>query len=118
MADKKVTRIDALNAAIAVLENVENGEQYIEPLRKMVESLEKRSASPTGPSKARRENEALLAQVLDAMDEGEGYPAGHFVGRVPYITTPQKATAVLRLGVANGVLKCEKEGKTNKYYLV
>ena len=120
MAEKKITRVDALDAAIAALEGMENGEPYIEPLRKMRESLCKsRSERPAGPSKTQQENMALLARVVELLaDSEDGMAAGDFVGRIQFVTTPQKATAVLRLGVANGVLKCEKEGKTNKYYLV
>lgn len=114
MAEKKMTRVMALELAIEALEG---NEEAIEVLEKMRDSLQKRSDAPAGPSKTRLENEKLLAQMLDLMEEGEGYTAGSFVGRVTYVTTPQKATAVLRLGVADGSLVCEKEGKTNKYRL-
>ena len=119
MAEKKMTRVEALTAALAALEVFEDAaaNEAMEVLGKMRDSLQKRSDAPKGTSKTRLENEKLLARMLDLMEEGEGYTAGSFVGCMPYITTPQKATAVLRLGVANGVLKCEKEGKTNKYYL-
>ena len=118
---KKMTRIEALNAALLALTAFEeedaNAKEAMEVLGKMRDSLQKRSDAPRGTSKTRLENEKLLAQMLDLMEEDEGYTAGSFVGRVQFVTTPQKATAILRLGVANGSLVCEKEGKANKYRL-
>lgn len=119
MAEKKITRVDALDAAIAALEGMENGEPYIEPLRKMRESLCKsRSERPAGPSKTQQENMALLARVVELLaDSEDGMAAGDFVGRIQFVTTPQKATAVLRLGIKTGEVVAEKEGKRTVYRL-
>lgn len=113
---EKITRAAALTVAIDMF-RAQDMAEYAEVLEKMHASITKRSAAPKGDSKARRENMALLTEVMDLMDPEEGYAAGSFVGRVQFVTTPQKATAILRLGVSEGLLKCEKEGKVNKYYL-
>ena len=118
MAENKITRVDALNAAIAALQQFENGEQYIEPLKKMLASLQKPRSGNEGPSKTQQENMRLLAQMVDLLaDAGDGMAAGDFVGRVPFVTSPQKATAVLRMGVKAGQLVAEKEGKRTVYRL-
>ena len=114
MAEKKMTRVMALELAIEALEG---NEEAVKVLGNMLTSLSKPRSKAEGASKTRLENERLLAQMLDLMEEGEGYTAGSFVGRVQFVTTPQKATAILRLGVADGSLVCEKEGKANKYRL-
>lgn len=119
MAENKITRVDALNAAIVALESMEGGEPYVEPLRKMLASLQKsRSERPAGPSKTQQENMALLARMVDLLaDNEDGMAAGDFVGRVQFVTSPQKATAVLRLGVKTGEVVAEKEGKRTVYRL-
>lgn len=115
MANKNMTRVMALELAIEALEG---NDEAITVLKKMLVSLSKPRASAAGESKAHRENMELLSKCLELMEEGETYAAGDFVGRVPMIMTPQKSTAVLRLGIKEGHLTCEKEGKVNKYRLV
>ena len=118
MAENKITRVDALNAAIAALQQFENGKQYIEPLQKMLASLQKPRTSNAGPSKTQQENMRLLAQMMDLLADAEnGMSAGDFVGRVQFVSSPQKATAVLRMGVKAGQLVAEKEGKRTVYRL-
>ena len=114
MAEKKMTRVMALELAIEALEG---NEEAIEVLGKMLASLSKPRSNAAGESKARRENLELLNKCLELLEGSDGMAAGEFVGRVPFITTPQKATAVLRLGVELKSVVCEKEGKTNKYRL-
>ena len=118
MAENKITRVDALTAAIAALQQFENGEQYIEPLQHMLVSLQKPRSGNEGPSKTQQENLRLLAQMMDLLADAEdGMAAGEFVGRVQFVTSPQKATAVLRMGVKAGQLVAEKEGKRTVYRL-
>lgn len=114
---EKITRATALTTAIEMF-RAQDMTEHVEVLEKMLASITKRSTAPKTDSKTRRENMALLAEVMDIMDPEEGYAAGSFVGRIQFVTTPQKATAILRLGVSEGLIKCEKEGKVNKYYLV
>lgn len=117
MAENKITRVDALSAAIALFEEMGRVEEA-KVLDNMLVSISKRR-SDAGNSKTRQANLELLDQAVALMNtaDEDGYPASYFVGRIPFITSPQKATAVLRLGVKEGMLTCEKEGKVNKYRL-
>lgn len=117
MAENKITRVDALSAAVALFEEMGRIDEAA-VLEKMLVSISKRR-TPVGDSKTRQANLELLDQVVALMNtaDEDGYPASYFVGRIPFITSPQKATAVLRLGVKEDLLTCEKEGKTNKYRL-
>ena len=117
MAENKITRVDALTAAIALFEEMGRVEEA-KVLDNMLASISKRRTR-VGDSKTRQANLELLGQAVALMNtaDEDGYPASYFVGRIPFITSPQKATAVLRLGVTEGMLTCEKEGKVNKYRL-
>ena len=118
MAENKITRVDALTAAIALFEEMGRVEEA-KVLDNMLASISRRHRRDAGNSKTRQANLELLDQAVALMNtaDEDGYPASYFVGRIPFITSPQKATAVLRLGVKEGMLTCEKEGKVNKYRL-
>ena len=113
MAENKITRVDALNAAIALFNEMGRFDEAI-VLEKMLFSIYKRRTPKT-----RQANLELLDQVVALMNtaDEDGYPASYFVGRIPFITSSQKATAVLHLGVKEDLLTCEKEGRVNKYRL-
>jgi len=114
MAEKKMTRVEALNIALATCENAE----ACEVLTKMVEQLSKPRKKAEGPSKARRENERLLGDVLAAIGEkGEPVTSKWIMEHVRGLLTPQKVTAVAKIGIENGSLVRTKEGKTVTYSL-
>lgn len=112
MAEKKMTRVEALNIALETVENTEAREV----LRKMVEQLSKPRKKAEGPSKARRDNERLAHDMADAIAaKGERVTSKWVTEHVRGIMTPQKATAVARVGIDLGLLTREKEGKVIYY---
>lgn len=112
MAEKKMTRKEALEIAIAAVEN----EEATEVLSKMLEQVSKPRKRAEGPSKARRENERLLADVISAIeDKGEPVTSKWITEHVRGLLTPQKVTAVAKIGIENGSLVRNKEGKTVTY---
>lgn len=112
MAEKKMTRVEALNIA---LETVENAEAR-EVLTKMIEQLQKPRKKAEGPSKARVQNEALAYQVADAIAaKGEPVNTKWITEHVSGILTPQKATAVCRVALDLGLIERQKDGKTVTY---
>lgn len=112
MAEKKMTRKEALEIAIAAVEN----EEATEVLNKMLEQVSKPRKRAEGPSKARRENERLLADVISAIeDKGEPVTSKWITEHVRGLLTPQKVTAVAKIGIENGSLVRNKEGKTVTY---
>ena len=114
MAEKKMTRKDALTIAIASVEN----EEAKDVLRKMLEQVSKPRKRAEGPTKARRENEKLLATLLEMMEaKGEPVTSKWITEHVRGITTPQKATAVAKIGLDDGRLVKTKEGKVISYSL-
>ena len=112
MAEKKMTRVEALNIAIATCEN----EDACAILTKMVEQMQKPRKKAEGPSKARRDNERLAHEVADAIAaKGERVTSKWVTEHVRGILTPQKATAVAKVGIELGLLTREKEGKAIFY---
>ena len=114
MSEKKMTRKEALEIAIAACDN----EEAIEVLKKMLVQVTKPRKRAEGPSKARRENERLLADVLAASeDKGEPVTSKWLTEHVRGLMTPQKVTAVAKIGIENGSLVRNKEGKVITYSL-
>ena len=112
MAEKKMTRVEALNIALETVENTEAREV----LRKMVEQLSKPRKKAEGPSKARVQNEALAHQVADAIAaKGEPVSTKWITEHVSGILTPQKATAVCRVALDLGLIERQKDGKAVTY---
>lgn len=114
MAEKKMTRKDALTIAIASCEN----EEAREVLKKMLEQVSKPRKKAEGPSKTRRDNEVLLESLLEAIEaHGEPVTSKWVTEHVRGIMTPQKATAVAKIGLDSGRLIRTKEGKAVYYSL-
>ena len=111
---EKMTRKDALEIAIASVEN----EEAKDVLRKMLAQVTKPRKRAEGPSKARRENEALLVAMIEAIEaKGEPVTSKWITEHVRGILTPQKVTAVARIGIDDGRLIRTKEGKVISYSL-
>ena len=114
MAEKKMTRIEALNIAIAAVDNAE----AVEVLTKMAAQISKPRRNAGEPTKARRDNERfahLFADVIKAHGErvtGK-YLAEHVSG-LPS-TSPQKVAAIAAVGIELGLFTKTKEGKTIYY---
>ncbi len=112
MAEKKMTRVEALNIAIAAVEN----EEAREVLGKMVEQLSKPRKRAEGPTKARRENEKLAHEMAEAIAaHGEPVTSKWVCEHVRFITTPQKCTAVGKVAIDLGLVEKTKEGKAVYY---
>lgn len=127
MAEKKMTRKEALVIAIDhmrddALEDPQgefsNVAEAVEVLNKMLEQVSKPRKKSDAPSKARRENEKLLADVIAAIEEkGEPVTSKWLTEHVRGLMTPQKVTAVAKIGIDNGSLVRIKEGKVISYSL-
>lgn len=112
MANKGMTRVEALSIAIATCEN----EEAREVIAKMIEQLQKPRKKAEGPSKARRDNERLAHEIADAIAaKGERVTSKWVTEHVRGILTPQKATAVAKVGIELGILTREKDGKAVYY---
>ena len=119
MAEKKMTRVEALNIVLEATREGFEAEEMTEArevLKKMVEQLSKPRKRAEGPSKARRENERLLAEVIAAIEaKGEPVTSKWITEHVRGLLTPQKVTAVAKIGLEDGSLVRTKEGKIITY---
>lgn len=112
MAEKKMTRVEALNIALETVENTEAREV----LTKMVEQLKKPHKKAEGPSKARRDNERLAHDMAEAIaTHGEKVTPKWVTEHVKGIMTPQKAVAVAKVAEELGLIAKTKEGKATYY---
>lgn len=115
MAEKKMTRVEALNIALETVENTEAREV----LTKMVEQLSKPRKKAEGPSKARRDNERLAHDMAEAITtHGEKVTPKWVTEHVRGIMTPQKAVAVAKVAEELGLIAKTKEGKATYYETV
>lgn len=111
MAEKKMTRKEALEIAIAAVDG-----EAREVLTKMYEQVTKPRKKAEGPSKTRLANEKLAAECVAAIEaHGEPVTGKWLVEHVNGLLTPQKCTAVIRIAIENGEVVKTKEGK-NTYY--
>lgn len=112
MAEKKMTRVEALNIALETVENTEAREI----LRKMIEQLSKPRKKAEGPSKTRRDNERLAHEMAAAIAEhGEKVTPKWVTEHVRGILTPQKAVAVAKVAEELELITKSKEGKVTYY---
>lgn len=113
MSEKKMTRVEALNIAIATCEN----EEACEILTKMVAQFSKPRKRAEGPSKARILNESLATKCVAAMEGHEGVTSKWLMEHVNGLMTPQKVTAVMNVAIERGEVVKTKEGKVVTYSL-
>ena len=112
MTKSAITRVEALDYAIANLDNPE----VVEVLGKMRESLAKPRKKSDAPSKTRIENEALLDKACEAI--GDNIVTNKWLTEhVNGILTTQKAAAIMRLGVQLGKIEKQVDGR-NVFYKV
>lgn len=117
MAEKKMTRAQAIEFAIETIRNYEGDCEAIEILEKMHEQITKPRKKSDAPSKARLQNEALAAKCIAAMEGQEGVTSKWLIEHVDGLMTPQKATAVMKIAVESGAVIRSKDGKTVSYSL-
>ena len=115
---KTMTRKEALSTAIAFIEDAECAEfeETLEVLNKMLEQLSKPRSKSDTPSKttARIANEKLIKQLYDLVDEKPfncTFVQEHLTG----VLTPQKAAAVMNVGIDLGLFTEDKDGKKRIY---
>jgi len=120
MAEKKMTRKEALVIAIERFnpDCDSHDAEVVEVLRKMLEQVSKPRKKSNEPTKARRENEKLLVDMLEAIKaKGEPVTSKWVTEHVRGLITPQKVTAVAKIGLDDGRLVRTKEGKVITYSL-
>ena len=107
----EMTRAQALTNAIALFAD---DAPEREVLGKMLESITKPRKKSDAPSKARVENEKLVAAACAAMG-GNEVNAKWLTEHVKGIMTTQKAAAVMRLGVELGAIVKIVDGRNVSY---
>ena len=122
MAEKKMTRREALTNVVMHLHDCENyanedWHEEIEVLNKMIASIDKQAKRPRGTSRARLENEKLADDLVGEM-VGYGKPVNTkwITEHVKYILTPQKATAVCKLAIEKGEIIRTVDDKKKVWY--
>lgn len=121
MAEKNsITRVDALDFALELVAEYATTEcaEY-EKLKTMRDSLAKPRAKKEGDSAPRIKNKNLATEVHKLMvEKGDGLNARGVVDLgIPDITSTQKASAVMKVGVEEGLFKRGMVGKSPTYYL-
>ncbi len=109
MSETTITRKAALEFAIANLDNVE----VCAVLQKMLDSISKPRKATT--SKARVKNESLAKWLHVHASEGEITTKEVVNYGNPEIATTQKASAVLRVAVEQGLFEKVVDGKKVSY---
>lgn len=115
MAEKKMTRKEALEFVLALPE-VKGNAEVAEVLGKMYASVTRPRVKSDAPSKARILNESLAAKCVAAIREhGEPVTGKWLIEHVNGLMTPQKVTAVMKIAIENGEATREKNGKAITY---
>lgn len=104
-----ITRAQALEYAIAHCDN----DAVIEVLRKMHAQVTKPRKKSDAPTKTQLVNANLCKAAIEAFKAhgNEGYDVKWISNHVNGILTSQKATAVMRFGMANGLIERNQDGK-------
>ncbi len=89
----KLTYVSALEVAI----NAVSDEAVKEKLEALKASVAKRNAGERKPSKAQKENEAIKAEILNFLADGEKHTVTEIMAGVPALgeASNQKATALV-----------------------
>ena len=107
-----ITRAAALSAAIDALE----GTEFAPVLVKMYEQVTKPRKKSDAPPKTQIENAAILARAVEAMtNHGEPVGSQWLTEHVAGILSTQKATAIMKKGIADGLVTANREGKKVTY---
>lgn len=112
MAEKKMTRAEALAYAIAHVDNAE----VVEVLTKMHEQVTKPRKKSDAPTKTQILNRGLAEKCYEAIAaKGEAVSSKWLIEHVNGLLTPQKTTAVMRILIEDGRIIRNKEGKNISY---
>lgn len=112
MAEKKMTRVSALEIAMAAVSDPE----ALEVLTHMRDQLAKPKAKTDTKSKARMENEATV-RALYAMCGDTAFDSKYVMAKTSAMT-PQKVVGIMRVGIELGLFEKFKDGKTTVYKAV
>lgn len=103
MAEKKMTRKEALEIAMGKLDH--NSEEW-SVLNKMVAQIEKQAKRPRSKSSARVTNEPIAREFVKKLAAaGEPVNAKWMTYNVRFCTTPQKAVAVAKIAEEWGAIE-------------
>ncbi len=107
----KMTYVIAIENAInGILDN-----ETVEKLNALKASIQKRNASDRKPTKTQKENEAIKAQIVNALSDGEKHTVSEIMALVPALGSNQKATSLVSALVKAEILKRE-EIKRKAYF--
>ena len=116
MANKEMTRAQALVFAINTIREYEGECEAITVLEKMHAQVTKPRKKSDAPTKTQILNANLAEKCFEAISEkGEAVTSKWICEHVNGIMTPQKCTAVMRLLVNDGRIIKSKDGKAVVY---
>lgn len=112
---KKMTYVEALNIAI---ESVTNAEA-VERLTALRDATMKRNSADRKPTKTQEANEAIKAEILEVMADGEARTVTEIMSAVPSLAdaSNQKAASLVRQLKDSGALVRE-EIKRKAYFKI
>lgn len=113
MAEKKMTRKDALEFALQCIEQYEleyaednTAEQAKAVIGKMLVSIKKQSSRPKGKTTARLENEKIASEFIPKLQEhGEPVNTKWMMEHLKFCLSSQKAVAVAKVAEEWGEIK-------------
>jgi predicted transcriptional regulator len=112
MANKKMTYSQALEIAIAVVEG-----EAKERLVALKASVDKRNSADRKPTKTQEANEAIKADILDFLSDGEKHTVTEIMAGVPSLAkaSNQKAASLVKQLKESGAIVHE-EIKRKAYF--
>lgn len=112
---KKMTYVEALNIAIATVDNAE----AVERLTALRDATAKRNSADRKPTKTQEANEAIKAEILEVMADGEARTVTEIMSAVPSLAdaSNQKAASLVRQLKDSGALVRE-EVKRKAYFKI
>ena len=118
MANKEMTRAQALEFAMKLIEDTSDAPEYVaahEVLDKMHAQVTKPRKKSDAPTKTQIINANLAEKCYTAMEGQENVTSKWLIEHVNGLITSQKVTAVMKILVESGKVAKNKEGKTVTY---
>lgn len=112
---KKMTYVEALNIAIATVDNAE----AVERLTALRDATMKRNSADRKPTKTQEANEAIKAEILEVMADGVARTVTEIMSAVPSLAdaSNQKAASLVSQLKDSGAL-IREEVKRKAYFKV
>jgi len=114
MADKKMTRKQALELATSALQNFEsysgdaNLDEAVEVLNKMIASIDKQANRPKSKTSARIQNENYARQLIEKLAEThrtEPFNATWIAEQIPFVSSSQRGYHVAKIAIEWGAIE-------------